>query len=402
MTALASALVVAGLGAPSSAGSPRSPVTAPVTTAVSAPAAGSQASITVLPPISQVGTGVGSPAAARTVVAVKVTNGQEKRPVVLSRLSGTSWVKVAKTKLNERGLADFSVPNTLGRLPVTYRAEVLKFQGKPATTTDEVDSTGWGAPDFVDEFAGRKLSASWNTRAEKYNPAGLRRCSRGSDKAVRVRRGAVELSVLVDKAKGNRLCTAKRADGSTVGRFKYRLNGHISTAGNASFKYGVAAARMKFQMSKGQHASFWMQPNAMTGAKTAQKGGAEIDIVEWFGHPSRNGGLTSFIYHPTNRGPKKVGDFIENPDQYLASKSDAWWKKYHVLSVEWTRRAYIFRIDGQESWRTTAGISGVEQFPIVSLLSSDYELENLGGENRLPQSISVDWVQFWETDATTG
>lgn len=395
-TAAAFALLVAGLGSPSTADSP---TTSSYTT--SAGTAGQRATITVLPPISQVGKGVASTAGARTVVALKVTPAKEKRPVVLQRLSGTNWVKVAKAKLNERGLADFSVGTTLGGLPITYRATALKFQGKPAITTGEVLSTQWGAPDFADEFSGTSLSEAWSNRAGTYNPAGLRRCSKGSSKAVKVARGAVELSVLKDKSKGNKKCVAKRADGSKIGKFDYRLNGHISTGGFRSFTYGVAAARMKFQKSRGQHASFWMQPTVMNGAKSAKTGGAEIDIIEWFGHPSKGGGLTSFIYHPTKKGPKKVGDFIEDPDQYLSSKSDAWWKKYHVFSVEWTPRAYIFRIDGHETWRTSAGVSGIEQFPILSLLSSDYELDDLGGEKRLPQSMYVDWMQFWELDAPT-
>jgi len=400
-TAAASAVLVAGLGTPSIAGAPSprptpTPTPTPTSYTTSAAIAGQRASLSVLPPISQVGKGVARTAGARTVVALKVTPANENRPVVLQRRSGTSWVKVAKAKLNERGLADFSVGTTLGGLPITYRAIALKFEGKPAITTDEVVSTEWGIPDFADEFAGRSLSDSWSNRAGEYNPAGLRRCAKGSPKAVKVARGAVQLSVLKDKSKGNRQCVAKRADGSRIGKFDYRLNGHISTAGNQSFKYGVAAARMKFQKRRGQHASFWMQPNVMNGSNSARTGGAEIDIIEWFGHPSKGGGLTSFIYHPTKRGPKKVGDFLENPDQYLSSRSDAWWKKYHVFSVEWTRQAYIFRIDGHETWRTSAGISGVEQYPILSLLSSDYELEDLGGEQRLPQHMYVDWVQFWE------
>ena len=35
-------------------------------------------------------------------------------------------------------------------------------------------------------------------------------------------------------------------------------------------------------------------------------------------------------------------------------------------------------------------------FPILSLLSSDYELENLGSESKLPQHSFVDWMQIWE------
>ncbi len=400
LLAASAALVVAGLAAPSLAGSRPAAGPSGDTTVVSR-AAGQRATISVLPQISQPGKGVASPAAARTVVAVKVSPAKEGRPVVLQRLSGTSWVKAGKAKLTQKGLAEFSVATTLGGAPIVYRATALKYSGKAAVTSGQVLSTQWGAPDFVDEFTGSTLGPVWTHRAKTYNAAGLRRCSKGSPKAVDVRRGAVELSVLVDKSKGHKLCTAKRADGSKVGKFKYRLNGHISTEGRASLRYGVAAARMKFQKSRGQHASFWLQPNVMTGSKDAQTGGAEIDVIEWFGHPTRNGGLTSFIYHPSKKGPVKVGDFIDKPDRFLSSKSDAWWKRYHVFSVEWTPQVYIFRIDGKESWRTTAGISGVKQFPILSLLSSDYELDDLGGDKRLPQRMYVDWVQFWETDTPT-
>jgi beta-glucanase (GH16 family) len=394
-TTVAAALVVAGLGSSSSAGSAPVSEGADATTVTSA-AAGQRATISVLPPISQPGKGDASSSRARTVVAVKVAPKTQRRPVILQRLSGSSWVKVAKTKLTRKGLAEFTAPTTLGGLPITYRATALKYQGKKAITTGQVVSTEWGAPDFADEFSGRSLSPAWSHRVPTYNPDGLRRCSKGSSKAVKVARGTVRLSVLVDKSKGKRLCTAKRADGKKLGRFRYRLNGHISTEGKAGFTYGVAAARMKFHKPKGQHASFWLQPTASSGAKNARSGGAEVDIIEWFGHPSRGGGLTSFIYHPTKKGPKKVGDWIENPGQYLSSKSDRWWKRYHVFSVEWTRSAYIFRIDGKETWRTSAGISGIEQFPILSLLSSDYELPNLGSERRLPQHMYVDWLQVWE------
>ena len=38
----------------------------------------------------------------------------------------------------------------------------------------------------------------------------------------------------------------------------------------------------------------------------------------------------------------------------------------------------------------------VPQYPILSLLSSDYELKNLGGEDRLPQHMYVDWMAMWQ------
>jgi hypothetical protein len=72
-----------------------------------------------------------------------------------------------------------------------------------------------------------------------------------------------------------------------------------------------------------------------------------------------------------------------------------------VFSVEWSPTAYVFRIDGRETNRITTGISGVAQYPILSLLSSDYELKKLKGEQNLPQAMSVDWVRFWQAPGVT-
>ena len=45
--------------------------------------------------------------------------------------------------------------------------------------------------------------------------------------------------------------------------------------------------------------------------------------------------------------------------------------------------------------RFTEGISTVPQFPILSLLSSDYELPRFDG--KLPQTMEVDWARVWQT-----
>ena len=77
--------------------------------------------------------------------------------------------------------------------------------------------------------------------------------------------------MLADPARAAETCTALRGDGSVIGQFKYRLNGHISTDGNHDFRYGVAAARMKFQKDRGQHASFWLQPTEYNDEATTAK-----------------------------------------------------------------------------------------------------------------------------------
>jgi beta-glucanase (GH16 family) len=215
--------------------------------------------------------------------------------------------------------------------------------------------------------------------------------------AVGLSDGTLGLSVRVDPDRRDEKCAAKKANGQSAGKFSYRLNGHIATNGHF-FKYGVLAARIKFQERQGQHGSLWMQPAISESTTDSGPGGAEIDVIEYFGDGVKNGGLASFIYKLTEDGAEKVGGQLPDPDQYLAGKDDSWFDAYHVFSVEWTPEEYIFRIDGQETFRTSEGISHQPEYPILSLLSSDYELEHLGGEKNLPQTMNVDWLKFWQAD----
>jgi beta-glucanase (GH16 family) len=353
--------------------------------------------ITLLPPISQVGAKTASPSAALTAVAVSVTPRSVGRKVRLDRLVGRSWKTVAYAPVNSRGLAEFSVATNVSGSPATYRATALAFNDLRAMASASAVSNRWGAADFVDEFSGTALSTSWTHRGPDYNPGGLRRCSKGSPEAVQVAGGAVRLSVIRDSARSD-LCTALRANGDVIGQYNYRLNGHISTAGHQELTYGVVAARVRFGQSPGQHGALWLQPSVpVPGATNPAEGGAEIDVIEWFGAGLPSGGLSGSVYYPTTSGQAKTGGWIADPSSYLSDASDSWWSRYHVFSVEWSPGGYVFRVDGRETWRTSAGVSERPEYLILSLLSSDYELPNLGGENNLPQHMYVDWVQFWRS-----
>ncbi|GAA2134111.1 glycoside hydrolase family 16 protein [Nocardioides bigeumensis] len=366
---------------------------ASTSSSTSAAAAKQKTSLTVLPPISQFGKKPAAAKKAKTVVTATFTPAKKGRPVSLYVKSG-GWKKVATTKTTQFGIADFTIPTKKG---ATYKATAASYRGLPAITAKPAKNT-WKSADFTDEFGGSALSAEWAQRQPFYNPAGLRNCAKGDPSASVVSGGTLRLSVLLDPARTAEKCAAKKADGSTLGSFAYRLNGHISTDGNHDFKFGVAAARIKFQKEKGGHTSFWLQPTSYNpDATSAKTDGAEVDIIEWFGQGGRQSGLTSFIYEPTPKGPKKTGGFLKQQDRFLANKKDAWYKNYHVFSVEWTPKHYVFRIDSKVSAVITNGISHVPQYPILSLLSSDYELANAPGDAKsLPQHSYVDWMQIWE------
>lgn len=343
-------------------------------------------SVAVLPPISQPG---GRPAAAddaSVVVSARFDPPSPGRDVTLEGSKDGRWVEVATAEVGGNGAATFAVPAAGESAVASYRVVADEAYGLAAVTSGEVDSDVWGAAAFDDEFDGTGLSKAWYHRGTEYNPEGLRLCSRGSADAVDVGGGVLSVQVIADPARTDP-CVARKADGTPLGEFDYRLNGHIAT--KKFFLYGVSAARIKFQRQAGQHGSLWMQSDV----------GLEIDIVEYFGdgRDDKDDRLASFVYYPTPEGFVKEGDFIEDAGDYLADKSDDWWKRYHVFALERTAEEYVIRIDGQEAWRTDQGVSGHPEFIILSLLSSDYELPNLPDEELLPQVMDVDWVRHWDS-----
>jgi hypothetical protein len=354
--------------------------------------------VSVVPGVIGPGKSLQKSGAAKWAVIGKYSPNKVGKKARLQKLSGTSWVTAGKVKIDKKGVALFAVPPAFASKPVTYRVDGPGAPSQPVITSE------WGTTsDFADDFGGSRLNLTdWQHRQGEYYPESKRTCAKGSPKAVKVSRGTAKLSVLVDKNPPRRICKPKKPGKNVIfGKFKYRLNANIGTQATHSIKYGVVAARIKFQPLQGQHASLWLQPTYLHEATTT---GREVDIIEWFGKDVPNGGLTSFIYAPSlggdklGIGPRKDG-WIGDPEQYLMNEKDDWYKRYHVFSVEWTPSAYIFRIDGQETGRITKRVGNATEYPILSILSSDYELSKLPGRDEkrnLPQTMYVDWIKTWQ------
>ena len=366
-------------------------ITSSKTSAVQAKAK-SKAKLVAMPQIVQQGKTPASASSAKAALTATVKPAKAGRPVALQVQKGSSWKTVSKTKLTSKGLAEFGAPISKSGKALNYRVTAASFKGAGAVTSKPVSTSRWLTATFTDEFSGSALSPTWNHRGVAYEPSSLRECSKGSPSAVAVSGGTVKLSVIKDPARASEKCVAKK-DGKSTGKFAYRLNGHIGTEGALSMRYGFAAARIKTHKLRGQHGGFWMRPTTAGGGDPR----AEIDVIEYFGDKHPQGGLTSFIYSTKNNTAVKTGSWIKNPTSFLKNRKDGWSKNYHVFSVEWTPSVYIFRIDGKETWRTKVGISDQQQFPILSLLSSDYEISQMpGGDRKLPQTMNVDWVRLWQ------
>jgi beta-glucanase (GH16 family) len=346
-------------------------------------------SLEVLPQIVQQGKRTASADSAKGAVTATIKPVKVGRKVVLEQLNGSSWKKVGTAKQEKSGRANFSAVVSKGGAAVTYRVTAQKFKGLKKVSSSTADTARWLTPTFTDEFSGSTLSPVWTMRGQEYEPQSKRKCSKGDPKAVKVGSGALRLSVIKDKSAKGKCKAASRKENKKI---SYRLNGHVGTEGAFSFKYGVAAARIKMQKSQGQHASFWSQPNGGNGPGSA---GHEIDIIEYFGDKHPQGGLTSFIHWYKGKKLIKTGSWIKDSKSFL-KKNDGWSKNYHVFSVQWTPQTIIFRIDGKETWRTSARVSKEQQYLILSLLASDYEALEMP-DKKLPQHMYVDWVRVWET-----
>ncbi len=355
-------------------------------------AARSRVSLQVLPQIVQQGRRTASPDAARVAITATIKPRRAHRPVRLQVKRGKGWKNAGKARTDRRGRVEFSARAQRRGRALTYRVKAGRFKGLGRVASRGQSTARWQTPLYTENFSGGSLRPEWSHRGQTYEKASLRKCSKGSPKAVKVSGGKVRLSVVKDRSRKGKCKAAKR--GKSSGRFAYRLNGHISTQNAVAFKYGFAAARIKMHKRRGQHSSFWLQPQTSRRGKP-RTAGAEIDVIEYFGDKHPRGGLTSFIHWKRQNKVVKTGSWLKKPRSFLRNKRDGWSKNYHVFSVEWTPKMYIFRIDGKETWRTRAGVSGQPQYPILSLLASDYEL-SLMKDKQLPQHMSVDWMRIWQ------
>ncbi len=345
----------------------------------------------VLPPIVQPGGRVADADTARSAITATIRPVRVGRRVRLQVQRGDVWESVSLVRQDRRGRAQFAAAAAVDGRPLTYRVKALGSRGLRPVTSAPVSTARWLDATWTDEFSGSDLDPVWNHRGREHWSTSRRTCSKGDPSAVRVAGGAVRLSVIKDPDATTR-CKVRGRD-ATPRKYAYRLSGHIGTQGAFSFRYGVAAARVKFQRLRGQHGAFWLQP--VDGMYPGGLGN-EIDVAEYFGDHHPQGGLATFMHRYDGKRRISTGGWIPRQASYLAGRRDGWSKNYHVFSAQWTPRTVVFRIDGQETGRMDRAVSDVRQFPILSLIAADYEIPKIK-ERRLPQHMYVDWVRVWET-----
>jgi beta-glucanase (GH16 family) len=330
-----------------------------------------------LPPIAQDGANAADASGAESVLLASAEPARAGVAVRLQQRTASGWRTLGRSTTDGYGFAQFRAPQT----SVQGRSPDLRVVSR---ATPRVRSSGTVTDDwrltFSDEFAGSTLGAKWDYRAlGVLSGSSRRRVSASSKEAVRVRDGTLRLQV--------------RADPRRKGHY---LNGHIGTERAYSFRYGIAAARIRFQRPRGTHGAFWSQsPTVNDFPGDPARAGTEIDIGEYFGDGYPRGGMASYVYHYDKGGTnRKDGDVLPRAVSVVGS-ADSFWTRFHVYSVEWSPEGYVFRIDGRVTYRTNTAVSARTQYLVLSLLSSDWELPDLD-KRLLPATMLVDWVRVWQ------
>lgn len=302
----------------------------------------------------------------------------EGRPVDLEQKAGTGWKVVASGTQNGKGRVELAAPYVKG---AEYRAVAREFPqaGKvlPAAVTRATSRNQQWRLDFDDGFGGKSLSRHWRPR-QTGEYFGARMCSASYPSMSKVRGGSWHGDIRKSSAARTRKVERTAPNGCPNGVWDAAM---VSTEGRYSFRYGVVAVRAKFPPQNGVHGSAWLQ---RTDAR-----GAEIDFIETFGPKY---GIQHKVHYLKNGKAARLGGYVKS---IPAVKTAAWWKDYHVFSVEWTPHEYVFRVDGVETFRTREGVSNGPQFLILSLLASDWELKRVV-PSEMPATMAVDWFRVWQ------
>ncbi len=212
-----------------------------------------------------------------------------------------------------------------------------------------------------DEFDGRELDASkWEVP-----PDAPRKDGWWVRRAVRLD-GEGHLAIKADR------------DGD---RF---ISGCVRTRGRFEHAFGYYVARIRLQRQPGHWSAFWLMGPGVANVGDAGRDGTEIDIME---KPSLDGRLNHALHwdgygdaHRSAAHQPEVPGVMEG---------------FHTFGLLWTPDEYVFDVDGDETWRTSAG--GVCQVPLFIKLSN--EIGRWAGDIRdakLPDEFLVDYVRVYD------
>lgn len=156
-------------------------------------------------------------------------------------------------------------------------------------------------------------------------------------------------------------------------------------------RYGYYEVLCKLQKKPGWWSAFWLQSPSIGTAYNPEYCGVECDIMECFGLPEATSGN---IFGGYGSQYKEAGRVRYN----LETDPEGW----HRFGVDWSKDGYVFYCDGKETSRTSAPVSRVEQFILLTTECQGYRHGNMDTpsdklkKENLPDCFTVDHVRVFD------
>ena len=174
-----------------------------------------------------------------------------------------------------------------------------------------------------------------------------------------------------------------------AGRVK---SGAVRTNGRFTAGYGYYEASIKFPTAPGTWEAFWMMCGNVSGVDGSAADGVEIDIIESINNEAN---ACNHALHWDGYGDdhKQV-----SPGQFY--DYNIYDGNFHTFGLERTEDAYIFYIDGKETWRATPDMCA--PCPEDGYLKLTVEAADWAGAgsdaciNALPADMVVDYVRVYK------
>lgn len=163
------------------------------------------------------------------------------------------------------------------------------------------------------------------------------------------------------------------------------VSGAIRSKGVFEQAFGYFECRLKWHKTTGFWGAFWMMCGEVTRVDGSAVSGVEIDIIE---SGERARGSVNHALHWDGYGDahKQIAKIIPEPDQYDG--------EFHTYALQWTKDAYVFFIDGKESFRTAE--CGICDKPGYLKLTTEFGTWAAPiVKEKLPDTVTVDYVKVY-------
>ncbi|MBQ3027723.1 MAG: glycoside hydrolase family 16 protein, partial [Lachnospiraceae bacterium] len=188
-------------------------------------------------------------------------------------------------------------------------------------------------------------------------------------------------------------CTQLRGDGNLTLTSEYRNGkyymGAVRSKGKFTQTYGYFETRCTLNTVPGYWMAFWLMGETVSNENGSGVDGTEIDIMEtaYFGQAINH----ALHWDGYGANHKSIGKKTFNSEVYDG--------EYHTFSLLWTETEYIFFIDGEETWRTSAEeAGGICEAPLYLKLTTEtgsWTASSLD-TSKFPTEVYVDYVRVYE------